>query len=60
MIYFSIENWIVVIRYRHTMGIKKLFTDLDGTKIVFIDDHSQGYVYSPVIFVYNNNLCLKS
>lgn len=30
------------------MGIKKVFADQDGTRLVFIDDHNQGYVYTPV------------
>lgn len=42
------ESWATVLRYRHTMGIKKLFSDQDGTRLVFIDDHNQGYVYTPV------------
>lgn len=47
LVYFALENWTTVIKYRHTMGIKKLFADVEGTKLVFIDDHNQGYVYSP-------------
>lgn len=47
LVYFSLENWTAVIKYRHTMGIKKLFADVEGTKLVFIDDHNQGHVYSP-------------
>lgn len=47
LVYFSLENWTSVIKYRHTMGIKKLFADVEGTKLVFIDDHNQGHVYSP-------------
>lgn len=30
------------------MGIRSIFSDADGTKIAFIDDHNQGYIYSPV------------
>lgn len=46
--YFSLEFWSSVIKYRHTMGIKSIFTDLEGTKLVFIDVHNEGYVFSPV------------
>ncbi|KAG4079385.1 hypothetical protein HA402_008077 [Bradysia odoriphaga] len=47
LVYFSLENWTPVIKYRHAMGIKQLFADCEGTKLVFIDDHNQGYVYTP-------------
>lgn len=47
LVYFSLENWTPVIKYRHAMGIKLLFADCEGTKLVFIDDHNQGYVYTP-------------
>lgn len=30
------------------MGIRSIFSDADGTKIAFIDDHNQGFIYSPV------------
>lgn len=29
------------------MGITKLFTDSEGTKLIFMDDHAQGYVFLP-------------
>lgn len=29
------------------MGIRSIHSDTDGTKIAFIDDHNQGYIYCP-------------
>lgn len=46
--YFSLEYWTTVINFRHTCGIKSIFCDSDGTKLLYIDDHNQGYVYCPV------------
>lgn len=46
--YFSLEFWTNVVTYRHTMGIRSIYSDTDGTKIAFIDDHNQGYIYCPV------------
>lgn len=46
--YFSLEYWTTVLNFRHTCGIKSIFCDTDGTKLLFIDDHNQGYVYCPV------------
>lgn len=37
-----------MIQYRHSVGIKSIFTDLEGTRVAFIDDHNQGFVYMPV------------
>ena len=37
-----------MVQYRHTMGLKHIATDLDGTKVVIVDDHNQGYIYLPV------------
>lgn len=35
--------------YRHNMGLTKLFADTEGTKLIFIDDHAQGYVFLPAL-----------
>lgn len=48
VIHFSLEQWNTVIQHRHTIGIKNIYTDLDGTRVIFVDDHNQGYVYVPV------------
>lgn len=50
LVYFSLEYWATVISYRHTMGIKAIYGDADGTKIAFVDDHNQGYIYNPVTY----------
>lgn len=34
-------------QHKHTMGIKDIFIDFDGTKSIIIDDHNQGYIYIP-------------
>ncbi|XP_058129497.1 WD repeat-containing protein 19 [Anopheles ziemanni] len=45
IIYFSLENWCTVVQYRHQAGIRSIHPDVDGTRTVFIDDHSQGYLF---------------
>ncbi|XP_055600777.1 WD repeat-containing protein 19 [Uranotaenia lowii] len=45
IVQFSLERWSTVIQYRHPVGMKSLYSDLDGTRMVFVDDHSHGYVY---------------
>ena len=48
LIHFSLEHWSTLIQYRHSIGIKSIFTDLEGTRVAFIDEHNQGFVYMPV------------
>ncbi|XP_037944539.1 WD repeat-containing protein 19 isoform X2 [Teleopsis dalmanni] len=49
LVYFSIEKWDICTKYRHNMGIKQMFTDAEGTKIIFVDDHGQGFIFLPAI-----------
>ncbi|KAL3878608.1 hypothetical protein ACJMK2_030942 [Sinanodonta woodiana] len=46
--YFFVEDWSYVNEFRHVVGVKKLFPDPSGTRLVFIDDKSDGFVYNPV------------
>ncbi|XP_046339799.1 WD repeat-containing protein 19-like isoform X2 [Haliotis rufescens] len=46
--YFFIEDWQFVVEYRHVAGIRKLFPDASGTRLVFVDEKTDGYVYNAV------------
>ncbi|XP_004642695.2 WD repeat-containing protein 19 isoform X2 [Octodon degus] len=46
--YFYIEDWQFVNDYRHPVSVKKIFPDANGTRLVFIDEKSDGFVYCPV------------
>ncbi|NXA13229.1 WDR19 protein, partial [Sapayoa aenigma] len=46
--YFYIEDWQYVNEYRHPVSVRKIFPDPNGTKMAFIDDKSDGFVYCPV------------
>ncbi|XP_072170705.1 WD repeat-containing protein 19-like [Diadema setosum] len=48
LMYFFIEDWQFVNEFRHLVGIRRLFSDPSGTRLVFIDDKSDGFVYNPV------------
>lgn len=48
LVYFALETWTTVLRYRHSMGVKQIFGDGEGTKLVLVDDHNQGHIYLPV------------
>ncbi|MCI4395062.1 hypothetical protein PGIGA_G00175990 [Pangasianodon gigas] len=45
---FYIEDWQSVNEYRHQVAVRKVFPDPNGTRLVFIDDKSDGFLYSPV------------
>lgn len=47
--FFYIEDWQYVMEHRHLAGIRKIFPDPSGTRIVFIDEKSDGYVLNPVM-----------
>ncbi|XP_062135942.1 WD repeat-containing protein 19 [Drosophila sulfurigaster albostrigata] len=49
LVFYSLEKWDTCTIYRHSNGIRQLFTDVDGTKIIFIDEHGQGFVYLPAL-----------
>ncbi|XP_058402876.1 WD repeat-containing protein 19 isoform X1 [Diceros bicornis minor] len=46
--HFYIEDWQFVNDYRHPVSVKKIFPDPNGTRLVFIDEKSDGFVYCPV------------
>ncbi|KAL8576385.1 hypothetical protein ACOMHN_048952 [Nucella lapillus] len=46
--FFYVEDWQFVAEHRHMVGIRKIFPDSTGTRILFIDEKSDGYVLNPV------------
>ncbi|OXB83779.1 UNVERIFIED_CONTAM: hypothetical protein H355_002991, partial [Colinus virginianus] len=46
--YFYIEDWQYVNEYRHPVSVRKIFPDPNGTRLAFIDEKSDGFVYCPV------------
>lgn len=48
IVYFHVEEWSVACEHKHTVGITDIYADPAGTRIVFIDIKSQGYVYNAV------------
>ena len=40
-------------------GIKKIFPDVSGTHLVFIDEKSDGFVYNPVSILLDSSLAKK-
>ncbi|XP_066931056.1 WD repeat-containing protein 19-like isoform X2 [Clytia hemisphaerica] len=43
--FFYLEDWQYVNEYRHVVGIRKIFPDEAGTKVIYIDDKSDGFIY---------------
>ncbi|XP_025088691.1 WD repeat-containing protein 19-like isoform X2 [Pomacea canaliculata] len=47
--FFFIEDWQYVTEHRHMVGIRRIFPDPSGTRLIFIDDKSDGYVLNPMM-----------
>jgi hypothetical protein len=54
--YFFLEDWKLVTDFQHTAGIRELYADQMGSRLIVVDDRSEGYIYSPVSMV----LCCRS
>ena len=42
-----LEDWETVNSYSHSVGVRKVFPDVNGTRLVFIDDKNGGFLHSP-------------
>ncbi|CAN2388495.1 WD repeat-containing protein [Pristimantis euphronides] len=45
--YFYLEDWQYVNEYRHPVSVKKIFPDASGTRLIIIDEKTEGCVYCP-------------
>ncbi|XP_076359241.1 WD repeat-containing protein 19-like isoform X2 [Tachypleus tridentatus] len=45
---FLLEDWQLVNEYRHLAGIRHLYPDPSGTRLVVVDDKTDGFIYNPV------------
>uniref|UniRef100_A0A1B6EAI7 WD repeat-containing protein 19 n=1 Tax=Clastoptera arizonana TaxID=38151 RepID=A0A1B6EAI7_9HEMI len=46
--YFYLEDWVKVTEFQHTVGIKSIFPDFSGTRLIAIDVKNEGHLYNPV------------
>ena len=46
--HFNIDDWSFVSKYKHTCAIKKIFPEIFGMMLVFIDQNGDGHVYNPI------------
>ncbi|CAF94207.1 unnamed protein product, partial [Tetraodon nigroviridis] len=42
-----VEDWDTVSSYRHSVGVRKVFPDQNGTWLVFIDNKNSGFLICP-------------
>ncbi|XP_056265866.1 WD repeat-containing protein 19 isoform X2 [Pseudoliparis swirei] len=42
-----VEDWETVSSFSHSVGVRKVLPDLNGTRLVFIDDKNSGFLLSP-------------
>lgn len=48
LVFFLLEDWQSVNEYRHPVGIKKVYADSAGIRVIFVDDKADAFVYNPV------------
>ncbi|GMS90421.1 hypothetical protein PENTCL1PPCAC_12596, partial [Pristionchus entomophagus] len=48
VVYFALTEWQVVSEYRHPQGIRKIFVEPDGVRLILFDGKMDTFVYSPV------------
>ncbi|XP_067137635.1 WD repeat-containing protein 19 [Centruroides vittatus] len=46
--FFLLEDWQMVNEYRHVMGVRDIHADASGTRLVIVDDKTDGFIYNPV------------
>lgn len=51
VVYFHVEEWARASQYKHAVGLVEIFPDLAGTRLVFLDIKSHGYLYNAVIYL---------
>ena len=50
---------MIIMSVFSSKGIKKIFPDISGTHLVFIDEKSDGFVYNPVSILLDALLAKK-
>ena len=46
--HFNIDDWVFVSKYKHNCAIRKIFPEIYGMMVVFMDQNGDGYVYNPI------------
>jgi WD repeat-containing protein 19 len=46
--YFMLEDWKAVSTFRHVCGIRQVFPDPSGTRLIFVDDKGDTLLFNPV------------
>lgn len=46
--FFLMEDWQIVNDFKHVAGIRNVFPDPSGTRLVIIDEKMDGLIYNPV------------
>ncbi|XP_030765268.1 WD repeat-containing protein 19 [Sitophilus oryzae] len=49
IVYFHIEDWAKATEFKHVIGIRNMYLDPAGSRLVFVDVKGHGYVYNAVI-----------
>lgn len=50
LIHFDLQSWTVVLQHRNDVGIKALFSDRNGIRVIYLDDGGKAALYLPAPF----------
>eukprot|EP01112_Ceratiomyxa_fruticulosa_P008153 TRINITY_DN2109_c0_g1_i1.p1 TRINITY_DN2109_c0_g1~~TRINITY_DN2109_c0_g1_i1.p1 ORF type:complete len:1418 (-),score=299.30 TRINITY_DN2109_c0_g1_i1:29-4282(-) len=48
LFYYLLDEKVIVNEYRHSSGIRLVYPNISGTRVVFIDSNHDGFLYNPV------------
>ncbi|XP_023012404.2 intraflagellar transport protein Oseg6 isoform X1 [Leptinotarsa decemlineata] len=48
IVYFYLEDWTKAMEFKHIVGIANIYVDPAGTRLIFIDIKTNGYVFNAV------------
>ncbi|XP_057660350.1 WD repeat-containing protein 19 [Diorhabda carinulata] len=46
IIYFHLDDWSRALEYKHAIGITNIYVDPAGTRLVFLDIKTKGYIFN--------------
>lgn len=46
--YFALEEWKIILRFRHSIGFQSIFCDPPATRVIVVDIKNNGFIYNPI------------
>lgn len=49
IVYFHVDEWSKALEYKHVIGVTDIYVDPAGTRLVFLDIKTKGYVFNAAV-----------